>query len=60
LIHHLPEELIEGVEIQSPFMPPKRKFKVQLKIRNIKKGRPSICDAIFRFILYTITLNITN
>ena len=32
LIHHLPEELIEGVEIQSPFMPPKRKFKVQLKI----------------------------
>jgi len=39
-------DLFDDVEIQSPLMPPKRRFKVRLKIRNIKKGQPSICDDI--------------
>jgi len=40
------EKRIDGVEIQSPLMPPKRKFTVKLKIRNIKRGLPSICNDI--------------
>ena len=45
-------DLFDDVEIQSPLMPPKRRFKVRLKIRNIKKGQPSICDDIEVWYIY--------
>jgi len=40
------EKRIDGVEMQSPLMPPKRKFKVKLKIRNIKRGQTTFCEDI--------------
>jgi hypothetical protein len=31
-------------EIDSPPMPPKKKFKIKIKIQKITKGKPSICE----------------
>lgn len=31
-------------EIESPVMPPKKEFRVELIIRSIERGKPSICD----------------
>ena len=37
-------EIIE--EIESPLIPPNKKFQVKLIIKNIRKGKPSVCDEI--------------
>lgn len=34
------------VEIESPLMPPQRRFRINLKITSIRKGQPSICDEV--------------
>lgn len=31
-------------EIESPVMPPKKEFRVELIVRSIERGKPSICD----------------
>ncbi len=31
-------------EIESPVMPPKKEFRVELIIKSIERGKPSICD----------------
>lgn len=33
-------------DIESSIMPPKRKFRIRVKVKSIKKGRPSICDEV--------------
>ena len=37
-------DLVDNID--SPLMPPKRKFKIHVRVRSIKKGRPSICDEV--------------
>jgi hypothetical protein len=41
---HMAIETLDKFE--GPLMPPKRKFRVRLNIREIKRGKPSICDDI--------------
>lgn len=33
-------------EIESPALPAKNKFHIKLKVKSIKRGRPSICDEV--------------
>jgi len=37
-------EIIE--EIESPLIPPNKKFQVKLLIKTVRKGKPSVCDEI--------------
>lgn len=43
-VEHLELDIVDDIE--SPIMPPKRKFRISVRVKSIKKGRPSICDEV--------------
>jgi hypothetical protein len=43
---YISDKDVAEYELFSPLMPPKRRIKIKAKIKNIKRGKPSICDEI--------------